>query len=128
LTKVGASSRLAAICLSASIATTPTWSAPNASVTGTVQQFFQYAPNMPGVGIGEEVIFSLSNQPSTACTSTGFFAITPATVNDAQTRKNFFAMLLLAKSTGASIQVTYDSTGAYCDQNAIGVYLINLVP
>jgi hypothetical protein len=83
---------------------------------------------MPAVGIGEEVFFSLSNQPSTACINGGFFAITSAAVNDAQTCKNFFAMLLLAKSTGASIQVPHDSTGAYCDQNAIGVYLINLVP
>jgi hypothetical protein len=119
---------LVAIGLLACAATLPAWSTPNASATGTVQQLFQYAPNMPGVWIGEEVFFSLSTQPSTACISSGFFAITSATVNDAQTRKNFFAMLLLAKSTGASIQVTYDSTGAYCDQNAIGVYLINLVP
>ena len=125
MTKVGAVFWLASICLMSGIATAPAWSAPNASVTGTVQQLFQYAPNMPGVGIGEEVFFSLSNQPSTACISTGFFAITPATVNDAQTRKNFFAMLMMAKAIGA---VTYDSTGAYCDQNAVGVYLINLVP
>ena len=128
MTHVGVSFRLAAMALFASMTTIPARSAPNASVTGTVQQFFQYAPNMPGVGVGEEVFFSLSNRPSTACISTGFFAITPATVNDAQTRKNFFAMLMLAKATGAQIQVTYDNTGAYCDQNAIGVYLINLVP
>lgn len=120
--------RLAAICLSIGIVATPARSAPNANVTGTVVSLFQYAPNMPGVGIGEEIFFNLSSQPSTSCISTSYFAISPATVNDAQTRRNFFAMLMLAKATGAQIQVTYDSTGAYCDQNGVGVYAINLVP
>ena len=120
--------RLAALCLSACMVGTPAWSTNNANVTGTIQNLFQYSTSLVGVSSGEQVYFSLSNQPTTACQSTAYFAISPATVTDAQTRKNFFAMLMYAKATGAQIQVAYDSTGAFCDQNSIGVYLINIVP
>ena len=96
--------RLSGICLTAGMLATAAWSAPNTSVTGTVQQFFHYAPNMPGVGVGEEIFFSLSNRPSTPCPSSGFFGITPATVNDAQTHRNLFAMLICGRRLGPRVR------------------------
>jgi len=119
--------RLAAVCLSACVITTPAWSTNNANVTGTVLQLFQYSPALVN-GQGEELFFNLTSQPATACQSTSYFGISPATVPDAQTRKNFFAMLMYAKATGSQVQVSFDSTGSFCDQNAIAVYVINLVP
>lgn len=51
-----------------------------------------------------------------------YFAISPATVPDAQTRKNMVAANLSAKLTGATVEVAYDSTGATCDQQMLAVY------
>jgi hypothetical protein len=101
------------------------WGTDNATTTGTVVTLTQYSTslNVPG----ETVLFSLSNQPTVACPYTSYFFISPSTVTDQQTRKNFLAILLSAKTTGAQIAVGYDSSGAFCDQGGIGVYLIQLM-
>lgn len=69
----------------------------------------------------ETMIFQLSTQPTVAC-PLHYFAISPATVADANTRRNMVAAILTAKATGATVEVAYDSTGAYCDQQMVAVY------
>jgi hypothetical protein len=91
----------------------------NATVIGTVTMVQQdsgvlYSP--------ETTIFQLSTQPTVACGPWHYFAISPATVPDANTRRNMVATILTAKATGATVEVAYDSTGAYCDQQMVAVY------
>jgi hypothetical protein len=115
----------AILMFAAGISFMPAWGANNAEATGTVTILTQYSTslNVPG----ETVLFSLSSQPSVACPYTSYFIISPSTVTDQQTRKNFLAMLLSAKTTGAQIEVGYDNSGAFCDQGGIGVYLIQML-
>jgi hypothetical protein len=92
----------------------------NATVTGTITIVQQDS----GVLMSPETtIFQLSTQPTVACTL-HYFAISPATVPDAQTRKNMVATILTAKATGATVEVAYDSTGGYCDQQMVAVYYL----
>ena len=95
----------------------------NATVSGTINIVQQDAGvlNTP-----ETTIFQLSTQPTVAC-PLHYFAISPATVPDAQTRKDLVAAILTAKASGATLEVGYDSTGAYCDQGMVGVYWIEIL-
>ena len=100
----------------------------NATVIGTISTLQQMGTNVGYTA--ETTTFSLTNQPSTLC-SAGYrqFSISPATITDAQTRRNMIAMLLLAKASGASIQVAYDmNNNGYCDQGMPGVYYITVMP
>lgn len=94
----------------------------NATVTGTIVYATQYAPSLGYTP--ETFAFVLSNQPTVSCAQYQYFVISPNTVTDAQTRKNFVAMVLMAKATGGQIEVAYDKTGGYCDQGFIGVYYV----
>jgi hypothetical protein len=114
---------LAGLSLTAQLFSMSAYATYNATVVGTVvtvQQMstsLQYTP--------ETFTFTISTQPTVACGSGfNYFVVSPATVTDAQTRKNFLAMLLTAKAAGASVQVAYDSTGGFCDQGMTAVYYL----
>ena len=96
----------------------------NATITGTISWVQQDS----GVLMSPETtIFQLSNQPTVAC-PLHYFGISPATVPDANTRRNMVAAILTAKATGATVEVAYDSTGAYCDQQMVAVYYFVIMP
>jgi hypothetical protein len=60
--------------------------------------------------------------PVTGCPAgTAGFEFSPASVTDAQTRKNMFAVLLAAKLAGTSVTIVYDNAGAYCSVNGFAV-------
>ena len=64
------------------------------------------------------VLFQLSNPPTaTGCTlaTNGWFAFSPTTVTDQDTRKNLVATLLTARVSGLNVLVLYDDAGANCD-------------
>ena len=99
----------------------------NATVTGTVVSVQQMSTSM-ATFTPETVVFALSTQPALSCGS-GFsmFIISPNSVTDAPTRRNFLALLLMAKSTGGQVEVGYDSAsspGNSCDQGYPIVYWI----
>lgn len=96
----------------------------NATVTGTITIVQQDS----GVLMSPETtIFQLTTQPSVGC-ALHYFAISPATVPDANTRRNMVAAILTAKATSATVEVAYDSTGAYCDQQMVAVYYLVILP
>ncbi len=92
----------------------------NATVTGTITIVQQDS----GVLFSPETtIFQLSTQPTVTVGCTiHYFSISPATVPDAQTRKDMVAAILTARATGATVEVAYDNTGGYCDQQMVAVY------
>jgi hypothetical protein len=93
-----------------------------AVATGTVVNLQQTSTSY---GYSPETIaFTLSTQPAALCGGFGNFIIAPTSVPDAQTRKNYLAMLLTAKATGIQLQVQYDSSGGFCDQGMTAVYYI----
>jgi hypothetical protein len=90
----------------------------NATVIGTIN----FVQQDSGVLFSPETtLFQLSTQPTVAC-PLHYFGISPATVPDANTRRNMVAAILTAKATGATVEVAYDSTGAFCDQQTVAVY------
>lgn len=97
----------------------------NATAVGTVRFITQMGPGLQYAP--ETVVFQISNQPATTCSS-GYsqFLISPASVPDAQTRKNMLAILMTAKASGAQVQVAYDNTNGYCDQGSPAVYYLSL--
>lgn len=97
----------------------------NASASGTVTHIQQEAPSLPSSA--ETFVFQISNQPTGLCGPFNFFIISPASVTDAQTRKNLVAMVLMAKAMGSQITVAYDNTGASCDQQFPVVYYIQIL-
>jgi len=50
-----------------------------------------------------------------ALPNNGWFAFSPTTITDAQTRKNFVAFVVTAKSQGSSVILVYDDAGGRCD-------------
>jgi hypothetical protein len=85
------------------------------TITGTVTGMEVSAPKFTAT---ETILFQLSNPPTaTGCTgaTNGWFAFSPTTVTDAQTRKNLVATLLTARVTEINILVLYDDAGANCD-------------
>ena len=96
----------------------------NATVTGTIS-FVQQDSGI--LFVPETTLFQLTNQPTVAC-PLHYFAISPATVPDANTRRNMVATILTAKAIGATVEVAYDSTGAYCDQQMVAVYYFVIMP
>jgi len=87
------------------------------SITTTIVGFSTVAPNAFGVG-AETTLFKISTLPtSTGCSggNNGWFAFSPTTITDAQTRKNFVANLLTAKSSSASVVLVFDDAGTTCD-------------
>jgi hypothetical protein len=86
------------------------------TITGTVTGMEVPTPKFGTPA--ETILFQLSNPPpATGCTlpTNGWFAFSPTTVTDAQTRKNLLATLLTAKATGVNVLVVYDDAGANCD-------------
>jgi hypothetical protein len=84
-------------------------------VTGTVTGMEVSSPKFTAA---ETILFQISNPPPvTGCTfaANGWFAFSPTTVTDAQTRKNLLATLLTARVTEINVLVLYDDAGAYCD-------------
>jgi len=125
--------RLSALRISVSLlvalVTMPAFAGYNATVHGTVNYIQQMSTSLPP-NTSETLIFALSGQPALSCGS-GFnaFIISPASVTDAQTRKNMIALLMLAKSTGAQIYIGYDSASApgnSCDQGYPIVYWLEV--
>jgi len=100
----------------------------NENITGHVQYITQMTP---GAGyVTETYRFRLDNMPASPCVPGGFleFAVSPSSVPDAQTRKNFLAFLLSAKTSGANVTVAYDKIpGGFCDQGAYGIYYIVII-
>jgi hypothetical protein len=75
----------------------------------------------------ETTAFTISPMPTAVPgASYQYFAISPATVPDQQTRKNMIAMLMMAKATGAQVTIAYDNTGGFLDQGMIGVYYVTV--
>ena len=98
----------------------------NATVIGTITTITQFGTALQ---FGPEtVVFDLANQPTIACPQGAHFLFSPATITDAQTRKNMLAILLHAKATGSQVEVAYDNTGGYCDQGYPAVYYIVEMP
>ena len=67
-------------------------------------------------------MFSVSTQPTSGCTSPSYFSVSAATVPDSESRNRMYSMLLLAMSTGRTVNVGYDNTGGFCDNGYLGVY------
>src|SRR6476661_122393 len=75
------------------------------TLSTTIVGYGTLAPNVFGRP-AETSIFQISTLPaSTGCTgaNNGWFAFSPATIADAQTRKNFTASLLAAKLAGTQV-------------------------
>jgi hypothetical protein len=90
---------------------TPAGAVWNAETTGTVAWVGMYAPD---AAAAQTVLFRLSNQPTTGCAANDAFALSPASITDAQTLKNMVALVMAAKASGAPIMVAHDS-GSACD-------------
>jgi hypothetical protein len=96
------------------------WAAPAdaaiAVVSGTLTQLSTLGAN-PNYSGPEVVIFSITNQPTTTgCPATAhFFSFSPASISDANTRRNLLSTLLTARAAGLTISLAYDNAGAYCD-------------
>ena len=90
------------------------------TATGVVTQVFS------GFSPPETVAFSISTAlpTGTGCRTSGFFSFTTADIPDAQSRKNMYSLLLTAASSGASVTVSYDDTGAHCAANGYPVPLM----
>lgn len=113
----------AALFLAMSIPASATY---NATVVGTISWIGQMNQSLGNPA--ETIVFALTNQPTGLCSSGyNMFVISPASVTDAQSRKNLLAMLLSAKATGSQVQVAYDNTGGYCDQGMPAVYYIDVM-
>jgi hypothetical protein len=97
----------------------------NSTVTGIVAYVSQIGPS---IGTPTETIaFALTNQPSINCGGYQEFTISPTTVSDAQTRKNMLAILLAAKTSGASVNVGYDNVAnGFCEAGRAGVYWLGV--
>ncbi len=98
----------------------------NAVVTGSVEFVQQMAADTGSGYVPATFTFRLTNQPNINCGTFQYFSVSSVTVSDAQARKNILAILLQAKATGAQVQVAYDSTGGFCDQQMAGVYYVVL--
>lgn len=94
----------------------------NATAVGTIGAIQQMSTSLQYTA--ETTSFIISGQPSVSCANFQRFVISPATVTDAQTRKNMIAILLTAKASGAQVTVAYDSSGGDCDQGMIAVYYL----
>jgi hypothetical protein len=119
--------RVVALAAALVAVTVPAIAVYNENITGHVVYVSQ---STPGAGyVAETVRFKLDNMPVSPCITGGFmeFAISPSSVSDAQSRKNFLTMLLTAKATGATVTVAYDKfPGGFCDQGSYGIYYIVL--
>jgi hypothetical protein len=109
-----------ALTASASIGLQLSANAANAVITGTITtlgvQSTEQAP--------PEVVDIVLNvrPPATGCPGgTAGFEFSPASVTDAQTRKNMLTLLLAAKMSGSNITIVYDNAGAYCSVNGFAV-------
>lgn len=101
----------AAVCVGFGLCATHTWAAWNAETTGSVEWVGMYSPDAAAV---QTVLFRLSNQPTTGCAANDAFALSPATITDAETLKRMVALVLAAKASGQPILVAHDS-GAACE-------------
>ena len=115
-----------ALAVLSSVTTLPAF-AGRVQITGTVRTITQMGTN---VGYSAETVaFSLANQPTTLTCTSGYvqFIFSPATVTDAQTRKNMLTILISAQARGTSVEVAYDDSNTYCDQGSPAVYYIEAI-
>ena len=124
--------RMTALQITASLAIAlvvePAIAGYSATASGTVNFVQQMAS--PSMGTAETFLFAISGQPALSCGSGfNYFVISPNSVPDAQTRKNLVAQLMMAKATGATVVVGYDSASAgtnSCDQGYPIVYWLEV--
>ena len=92
-------------------------SAATTVVSGTITQLSVLGSNPNYSSSPEIVIFQITNQPTiTGCPAPGhFFSFSPASVTDANTRRNMLSALFTARAAGLTITLAYDNAGAYCD-------------
>jgi len=117
--------RTAVALLATTCCLAPAHATYNATVTSEVEFIQQMSSSLPG-STPESVSFKLIGQPTVTCGPFQQFIISPTSVPDAQTRKNMLAILIAAKATGAQVQVAYDNTGGFCDQQMVAVYYLVL--
>ena|SRR5690242_13657083 len=102
--------RYAVVTVIGSAVCVPTW-ATTRTITATIVGMSVTA------AYPETTLFQISPIPAaTACVlgNNGWFAFSPATIADAQTRKNFVVFVVTAKSQGSSVLLVYDDAGG-CD-------------
>jgi hypothetical protein len=75
----------------------------------------------------ETIAITFTNQPAVSCSGYQEFVISAGTVPDAQMRNNMYALLLMAKATGVSVTVAYESTpNTFCESGRAGIYYLTL--
>jgi hypothetical protein len=106
----------ARVCCTLLILAGLTASVPAAAVTRVITAA---VVAMSGIAAQPETtLFQINSLPAaTGCAgaNNGWFAFSPTTITDAQTRKNFVAYLIVAKTVGTSVLVVYDDAGGHCD-------------
>jgi hypothetical protein len=105
--------------------------ATGVSVTGTVTMVFvdSTVSNNP-----PETVFFKFQPPAVTALTTGcpqgsttvagtaeIFEFEPASVTDAQTRKNMLTLLFAARTSGIPLQVAFDNAGAFCGTSGFAV-------
>jgi hypothetical protein len=123
---IPATALLFSLALASPVYATPT------SITGTVTQvfvdstenknppetvFFKFQP-----AAGQQALTTGCPQGSTTTAGTAeFFEFEPASVADAQTRKNMLTLLFAARTAGMTLEVAYDNAGAFCGTSGFAV-------
>jgi hypothetical protein len=109
------------LLLSAAVVAASCWVVPafaaTTVVSGTITSLGILGSNPNYSSTPEVVVFQITNQPtSTGCPAPAhFFSFSPASVTDANSRRNLLATLFTARAAGLTISVAYDNAGAYCD-------------
>ncbi len=121
----------AVLLFSLAVFASPGYATPT-SITGTVTQvfvdstennnppetvFFKFQP-----AAGQQALTTGCRQGSTTTPGTAeFFEFEPASVTDAQTRKNMLTLLFAARTGGMTLEVAYDNAGAFCGTSGFAV-------
>jgi hypothetical protein len=72
--------------------------------------FFKFQP-----AAGQQALTTGCTQGSTTTAGTAeIFEFEPASVTDAQTRKDMLTLLFAARTSGMTAEVAYDNAGAFC--------------
>jgi hypothetical protein len=115
----------AALVILAALAAQSAANAATAVVTGTIVTLSVTSP--------EWVVFNMSDQPpaaSTGCSApAAYFAFSPTSITDANSRRDLLALLMMAKAAGMTVLVSYDNAGANCDASGYpSIYTIMIQP
>jgi hypothetical protein len=103
--------------------------AASVQASGTVEMILVHGTAY-GPGDGTLILFRITPMPNLSgiCSQTTHFGYSSARAVAKETRDNFLSTLMLAKSTGQTVFVEYDTTpNAYCDQNFPAPYRIGLL-